>query len=220
MRQAGGLVALVIGIGCGSSTETAPPIEQAKNSYQCRKVTGGPGHGRACVGPGYSFTGLERSDVFETDVAWCVTQRVSWTNPRSRMRCVPTEDECRRDLLITSAGKENIFVRSDCTQTAPAAWAPNEAPYSRPDGFVCDRASGEAQCKILPAELMKVDEMPRTSAWCLEGPDKGQMFNLRCYELQTECSRARSQSSTDESCVLLTAAYAIESEYGELSRRR
>lgn len=82
-----------------------------KKMFRCRKITVGPGVGRSCAGPGFAFLGASDDDLFEIEQAWCITQRAAWTVSQSKMRCVPSEEECRKDLLRKPSGSDNVTVQ-------------------------------------------------------------------------------------------------------------
>lgn len=195
----------------GGSSTASP----RKKMFRCRKITVGPGVGRSCAGPGFSFLGVSDDDLFEVEQAWCITQRAAWTVSRSKMRCVPSQEECRKDLLLKPSGSDNLFARTDCTLTDADKWSGNEAPYSKLDGFSCEpNAKGVRTCSAFPVDVLPKPQQSSflsPKAWCHEGPAKGMPNNLHCYQYEKDCVRERQNTGdvSQSECVLRDAAYGI-----------
>lgn len=209
-----------------SKSKKAPPDAAKEPTFLCLKVSAGPGVGRRCAGPGFAPSGAADADLFENSEAWCITVRISWTNAKSRMICVPTSNECARDLMVTSAGKQNLFARTPCARVLPKEWAATEQSYSKEDVFLCasERAflalddSYVVACRPTPAELFTEGETTR-QAWCFEGPNPGEMFNLHCYREQSDCEREKTSHSTAKTdCAILNIGAAIRAESGGLDK--
>jgi hypothetical protein len=166
------------------------------------------------MGPGYRPGGTSEEDVFAVDQAWCLTRRVSWTNRNSVMRCAVSEQECEQDLMITPAGKRNIMIRTACVLTTPEQWTHKEQAYTVSDGFTCD-PKADNLCTPFIAELLPSDEQVFGEAWCSEGPEKGRMFNLRCYRNREDCDRGRHEAP----CILRDGNWAVDQEYAGLDKR-
>src|SRR5688572_2331066 len=108
MRLAKILGALFV-VDCGNAhdakkAEPSPPL----STFKCQKAADSFGI-RTCVASGVRVA-ASTDAVFDATEAWCINERVSLANPRSRMRCVPTKDECEQRLA------SNQYARSPCTR--------------------------------------------------------------------------------------------------------
>jgi hypothetical protein len=225
MPVAAAAICMLTCLACSKSKKALPDAAK-EPAFLCLKVSAGPGVGRRCAGPGFAPSGAADADLFESSDAWCITVRVSWANAKSRMACVPTNAECSRDLLVTPAGKHNLFARTPCVRVLPKEWSATEQSYSKEDAFLCasERAflalddSYVVACRPTPAELLTEGETAR-QAWCFEGPNPGEMFNLHCYREQGDCEREKKNHSTAKTaCAMLEIGAAIRAEFGGLDK--
>lgn len=210
--SAGKVVAALLLLGCGSSHDGKPAATGAPVLFHCQKAAGGAGV-RACVASDVAPPG----DVFDTAEAWCITERVSIADPRTRMTCVPTQDECARKLML------HQYVRSGCVRTTPDHWTAAEAAFSKPDMFACepDVLSTEAELstqRCIPFPADDFDQMPdkdfrlAAEAWCFDAPIRG---TLLCFASNEECTRrARIDPFAEGACAQHSAQTALAAMFG------
>jgi hypothetical protein len=216
----GRVAAALLLVGCGTSTDgnksAEPPL--APSVFHCQKAANTAGV-RACVVP---RSVARDADAFDAAETWCITQRVSIENPRSRMDCVPTQDECERHLM------RNQYVRSECARTTPDRWTSAETDFTAPDLFLC---SGEHdlfanasdakthRCNPFTADSlvkMNIGDSKRSErAWCFEAPIRGTAHNVSCFLSLEECTRrAKLDLFADGPCMQQDARSALVALYG------
>lgn len=196
------MLVVTVALSTGCANEHGDPVPEKRPAdvarpqqprvFSCLKVAGK--RGRTCAGPEFSPAGAKAPDLFATPEAWCVVERSSWTDPRSAVRCVPTEAECVADLYDTADGKIDFFNRHLCARTLPDQWTADHAAWpGLPDGFYCDHAT-PVGCDAMPGDLAIGAPKLLPEAWCFTDERLGVAVSS-CYEAQRGCEGARAQAT-------------------------